>query len=289
MYCCKTLTIVLFSLLLGIATAVPDPRRIHHHKTKAQQTTTARVLPTHIAPSTCQTYYPSVLRQLHEAQPDVMQANTANTTRSFHVAQAVSSADKVKFDRIHQHVVFENISPGSWDCQLMVSWPDSKTAGMVVSASSRRGTAAASGVSLDVYSASYNATAYNLLTQPKGVKLSTSDADGGPFSTWTSMMRSVKMMGNNALSNKGDNSKGQDKSVTGVDARLAFFGTVPVNPGEYGRTINSEACASATTGDGDGKTLEFLFEIPNFDTRDTSVQFSANKEKGAGVYLLANC
>lgn len=160
---------------------------------------------------------------------------------------------------------------------------------MVVSSSSRKGTSAASGVSLDVYSASYNATAYNLLAQPKGVKLSTSDADGGPFSTWAGMLHSTKMVGNNALSNKSDNSKGQDRSVTGVDAKLSFFGTVPVNPGQKSMTINSEACASSTTGDGDGKTLEFVFEIPNFDSRDASVQFSANKQTGVGVYLLANC
>lgn len=127
MHCCKTLSFIFFVLFLDIATAVPDPRRTHHHKTKSEWSTISVVptphtsVPTLAAPSACQTYYPSVLRQLHEAHPDVMQANTANTTQSFHVAQSVSSADKVKFDRIHQHVVFDNISPGSWDCQLMVS------------------------------------------------------------------------------------------------------------------------------------------------------------------------
>lgn len=273
--------------MLGLVTAIPAPRRHHHHHHK---TKTAGIPTTHVAPSTCQTYYPSVLRQLHEAQPDVVQINTANTTQAFHVAQSVSSADKAKFDRIQQHVVFDNIAPGSWDCQLMVSWPDSKTGGMIVSSSSRKGTAATSGVSLDVYSASYNATAYNSMTHPKAAKLSTPDAsDGGPFSTWAGMMRAMKLKGNNALSVKGDNSKGQDMSVGGVDAKLTFFGTVAVNPGEYGMTINSEACASSTTGDGDGKTLEFMFEIPSFDSRDASVRFSAKKEKGAGVYLLANC
>lgn len=262
MHSCKTLIFV----LLGIATATPAPRRFHHHKS----TTTATVPPTHVAPSTCQTYYPSVFRQLHEALPDVMQPNTANTTPSFHVAQSVSSADKTKFDRIHQHVVFDNITSGSWDCQLMVSWPDSQTGNMVVSTSSRRGTTATSGVSLDVYSASYNATAYALLTRPK-------HPNSGPFTTWAGMMRSINM--------KADKTKGQDKSVGGVDAKLTFFSTVAMNPGEYGMTINSEAC----TGDGHDNTLEFLFEMPNFEARDASVRFSANKEQGAGVYLLANC
>lgn len=281
MHSCKTLILLLLGLWLGIATATPAPRRFHHHKSTTHETKTATVPPTHVAPSTCQTYYPSVLRQLHEAQPDVMQPNTANTTQSFHVAQSVSSADKAKFDRIHQHVVFDNIASGSWDCQLMVSWPDSKTGGMVVSTSSRRGTAATSGVSLDVYSASYNATAYALLTRPKDAKLSTTDANSGPFTTWAGMMRSINM--------KGDKTKGQDKSVGGVDAKLTFFSTVAMNPGEYGMTINSEACASSSSGDGHGKMLEFLFEMPNFEIRDASVRFSANKEKDAGVYLLANC
>lgn len=218
-----------------------------------------------------------------------MQVNTANTTKSFHVSQSISFADNVKFDRIHQHVVFDNINPGSWDCQLMVSWPDSKNGDMNVTSSSHIGTAATSGVSIDVYSAYYNASAYKSLKPPKGTKIGTPNSDNGPFTTWDGMMRTMTMKGNNGLSEKGDNSKDQDKSTLGIDTKLTYFGTVAVNPGEYGVTINSEACASSTTGDGDGKTLEFLFEIPSFDSRNASVSFFAEKEKGSGVYLLANC
>lgn len=274
----NTLTIILFSLFLVLTTAIPAPRRIFHPKTK---TTSTGVPPTHVAPSTCQTYYPSVLRQIHEAQPDVMQANTANSTRSFHVAQSVSTADHVKFDRIHQHVVFDKIRPGSWDCQLMVSWPNSNPGNMVVSTSSRPGTSATSGVSLDVFSAHYNATAYDSLTRPKDAKLASPDDDSGPFSTWHGMMRATKL--------HDHSKKGHHKSVGDVDAKLTYFGTVAVNPGEYGMAINSGACPSSTAGDGNGKTLEFLFEMPSFDSRDASVSFSTKKEKSAGVYLLANC
>lgn len=262
MHTCKTL-ILLVGLSLGIATATPAPRRFHGHKSSM----TATVAPTHVAPSTCQTYYPSVLRQLQEAQPDVMLPNTANTSQSFHVAQSVSSADQAKFDRIHQLVVFDNIPSGSWDCQLMVSWPHSdkgNEGGMVVLTSSQRGTAATSGVSLDVYSASYNATAYKAML--------TDDHDG-PFATWAGTMRAINIKGN--------------KGVGGVDAKLKFFSTVAMNPGEYGMTINSGACASSGGGDGHGQM--FVFEVPNFELRDASVGFSASKEKGAGVYLLANC
>lgn len=271
MYSCKSLAIMLAAaaLLLGFASAIPAPRRIHRPKHK-----------THVAPASCQTYYPSVLRQIHEAHPDVMQPNTANTTRSFHVAQSVSAADKVKFDRIHQHVVFDNIAPGSWDCQLMVSWPDSETSDMVVSSSSKAGTLSTSGVSLDVYSAYYNTTAYNLLAQSKDAALDSPITNAGPFSTWTTLMATMKMMGN---------TKHLDKTAGHVNATLTYFGTVAVNPGEYGITINSKACPSSTTRDGNGKTLEFLFEIPNFESRDTSVRFSAHRTKDAGVYLLANC
>lgn len=308
MNCRKTLPILLLTLLLTLTTALPAPRHRtpHHnnHKPKPKlnnpllTTPTAVVPPTHVAPPTCQTYHPSVLRQLHEAQPDVAQPNTANTTRAFHVAQSVSAADGVKFDRVHQHVVFDGIRPGSWDCQLMVSWPDARAGDMVVSASSsssphQGGTPATSGVSLDVYSASYNASAFEVLTHrpQEGVVSAATADDNGPFATWDGMMRAVKLRGANALSLKGDSSssRGQDESALGVGARLSYFGTVAVNPGEYGITVNSEACASSATGDGDGKTLAFVFEMPGFESRDASVRFSAGGEKGAGVYLLANC
>lgn len=76
------------------------------------------------------------------------------------------------------------------------------------------------------------------------------------------------------------NDKADEASVT-----LTPFGTVGVNPGEYGITINSRACPQAG---GDG-TLQFLFEIPSTDSRNASVGFVGSAEKGAGVYLLANC
>lgn len=85
-------------------------------------TSSSTAAPTHVAPSTCTTYYPSVLRQLDESAPNVKLANTAKDTKAFRVAQSVSFADNVKFDRIHQYVVFDNIASGSWDCQLMISW-----------------------------------------------------------------------------------------------------------------------------------------------------------------------
>lgn len=83
---------------------------------------------------------------------------------------------------------------------------------------------------------------------------------------------------------KGDAQKTHDKE-NGISVTLTRFGTVSVSPGEYGVTINSRACPQAG---GDG-TLQFLFEIPDTDTRNASVSFSASTEKGSGVYLLANC
>lgn len=245
--------------------------------------TKTKVAPTHVAPSTCTTYYPTVMRQLSEAFPAVMQENVANTTKAFHVAQSVSFADNVKFNRLQQYIVFDNISAGSWDCQLMVSWPDSKVGDMKVTSSSNRGSSASSGVSLDVYSASYNASAYASLTSPQTAHKDTPN-NSGPFSTWASMLSAIKVRGNNQLS-ISDREKGQDKSALSTDAKLTFFGTVGVNPGEYGLTVNSEACPSSSSGN----SLQYLFEIPTTDSRDASVSFQASKEDGAGVYLLANC
>lgn len=299
----NTVISIVCGLFVGSVTALPGPIKVvsqsseqHDISTFAREvatlghlssiptttTTTSAIAPTHVAPSTCTTYYPTVLRQLLEAVPDLMQENTANTTKAFHVSQSISFADRVKFDRIHQYVVFDNIAPGSWDCQLMASWPDSAAGDMSVSASSRHGSAATSSVSLDVYSAWYNASAYAALTTPKGAKVGTTNS--GPFATWDSMMGAIRLGGNNQLGAKGDSEKGQDKSVVSANAKLTFFGTVAINPGEYGVTVNSEACPSS-----DSNTLAFLFEIPSTDSRNASVSFLAQKEKGAGVYLLANC
>lgn len=251
--------------------------------TKIVKTIETKIAPTHVAPSTCTTYYPTVMRQLSEAFPDVMQENVANTTKAFHVSQSVSFADNVKFNRLQQYVVFDNISAGSWDCQLMVSWPDSKAGDMRVTSSSTRGSSASSGVSLDVYSASYNASAYAAPASPQTAYKIEPD-NSGPFTTWASMLSAIKLKGNNQLS-ISDREKGQDKSAFSTNAQLTFFGTVGVNPGEYGLTINSEACPPSSTGN----SLQYLFEIPTTDSRDASVSFQASKEKGVGVYLLANC
>lgn len=161
----------------------------------------------------------------------------------------------------------------------MVSWPDSKAGDMSVFSSSKHGSSATSSVSLDVYSASYNASAYAALTTPRGGKVG--KPDSGPFATWNTMMDAIKL--GNSLSVKGDNKNGQDKSVLAINARLSYFGTVGVNPSEYGVTVNSQACPPS-----DSKTLQFLFEVPTTDSRDASVSFSAAKEKNAGVYLIAN-
>ncbi|KAK7745066.1 hypothetical protein SLS53_003301 [Cytospora paraplurivora] len=263
--------IIILLGFLGIAASAP---------TKAKVSPLTKAMHTHTAPSTCATYYPSILRQLVEAEPDVMQANTAENVKHFHVAQAVSFADNVKFNRIHQHVVFNNIPAGSWNCQLMVSWPDT-TGGMHINIVSKSGQYASAGVSLDVYSASYNASAFAGLPAPKGSHVGTTNQ--GPFATWGSMMNAIVQPGMNGLSVKGDGEKMQDRASP-TSAKLTYFSTVSVNPGEYGITVNSRACPTESNG-----TLEFLFEIPSTDGRNASVEFLGSMEEGAGVYLLANC
>lgn len=82
-------------------------------KQQATKSAKVKVAPTHVAPATCTTYYPSIMRQISETYPTVMQEDTANTTRSFHVAQSVSFSDKVKFNRLHQYIGFDGIAAGS--------------------------------------------------------------------------------------------------------------------------------------------------------------------------------
>ena len=146
---------------------------------------------------------------------------------------------------------------------------------------SKTGLYASTGVNLDVYSASYNVSAFYGSSNPKGADEGA--AGQGPFASWESMMKAVVRPGTNNLSVKGDREKMQDR-VPAASANLTYFGTVRVNPGEYGMTINSEACPQQSNG-----TLEFLFEIPSTDGRNASVEFLGSEEKGAGVYLLANC
>lgn len=244
-------------------------------------TSTSTAAPTHVAPSTCTTYYPSVLRQLDESAPSVKLANTAKDTKAFHVAQSVSFADNVKFDRVHQYVVFDNIASGSWDCQLMVSWPSAAALKMYFA--SKFGASGSSAISLDVYSASYNTSSVHSHSNPKGSKVGI--PEDSPFATWQSMTNAMRAQaGTDDHSTKG-NAQKTHKKGDGVSVTLTPFGTVGVNPGEYGVTINSRACPQA----GEDGTLQFLFEIPNTDSRNASVGFLGSAEKGAGVYLLANC
>lgn len=165
---------------------------------------------------------------------------------------------------------------------------------MHVTTASRSGQYGATAVSLDVYSASYNASAFagppEHKPEPepepepkKGAHVGT--ADQGPFATWGSMMSAIAgPPGANDLSAKGDGEQMQDRTSSPTSARLTYFGTVGVHPGEYGVTVNSEACPRGSNG-----TLGFLFEIPSTDARNASVEFLGSKEDGAGVYMLANC
>lgn len=168
---------------------------------------------------------------------------------------------------------------------------------MHITTTTKTGQDASAAISLDVYSASYNASAFagssssRPKSKPKGAHVGT--LDQGPFATWASMMDAVVRPGMNDLSIKGDKEKMQDKeasatataTTTNTSAELAYFGTVGVNPGEYGVTVNSEACPQERSNG----MLEFLFEIPSTDGRNASVAFLGRREAGAGVYLLANC
>lgn len=249
--------------------------------TKTGKTGKTKVAPTHVAPSTCTTYYPTIMRQISETFPSIVQENTANTTKAFHVGQSVSFSDKVKFNRIHQYIAFDNIKPGSWDCQLMVSWPNLKQ-GLKVTSSSTHGSSATSGVSLEVYRASFDASAYGTNVSPIHIHKDTPD-NNGPFATWDTMMTAIKLSGNRQLP-ASDSGKGQEKSDVPTSAKLTYFGTVGVNPGEYGVTINSEACPASGSD-----SLQYLFEIPDTDSREDTVNVQFSKEKGAGVYMIANC
>lgn len=151
-----------------------------------------------------------------------------------------------------------------------------------MSTASRFGAFGSGSVSLDVYSASYNASSLHSHAKPKGSKVGI--PENSPFSTWQSMTNAMRVH-----TGTDDLSKGNAQKTHGKDdaasVTLIPFGTVGVNPGEYGVTVNSRACPQA---DGDG-TLQFLFEIPNTDSRNASVDFLGSAEMGSGVYLLANC
>lgn len=278
--------ILSISSLLGITMSAPT-------RVMTSSTTAA---PTHVAPTTCTTYFPSVLRQLDESAPTIKRVNTAKDTMAFHVAQSVSFADNIKFDHVHQYVVFDNIARDSWDCQLMISWyvslmpPRSSpwvaieltardrpsSAALNMYTVSRSGTFDSGPISLAVYSASYNASSLHNHTKPEGSKVGIPEIS--PFTTWQSMTNALR------IPTKGHIQKPHDDGSE-ISVILTRFGTVGVSPGEYGVTINSRACPQA----GSDGTLQFLFEIPDTDTRNASVSFLGSAEKGAGVYLLANC
>ena len=151
-----------------------------------------------------------------------------------------------------------------------------------MSTASRFGTFGSGSISLDVYSASYNASSLHSHAKPEGSKVGI--PEDSPFATWQSMTNAMRLhTGTDDLPK--DNAQQMHDKGDGASVTLTPFGTVGVNPGEYGVTINSRACPQA---DGDG-TLQFLFEIPNTDSRNASVGFLGGAEKGAGVYLLANC
>lgn len=152
-----------------------------------------------------------------------------------------------------------------------------------MSTASRFGTFGSAAISLDVYSASYNTSSLHSHSNPPGSKIGI--PVDSPFETWQSMTNAMRVhAATDDQSTKGNAQKTHDKSDE-ASVTLTPFGTVGVNPGEYGVTINSRACPQAG---GDG-TLQFLFEIPNTDSRNASVGFLGSAEKGAGVYLLANC
>lgn len=175
----------------------------------------------------------------------------------------------------------QNIRKG-WAIELTpTNRPSSAVLNM--STASRFGALDSTPVSLDVYSASYNVSSLHSHSKPEGSRVGVPAIS--PFTTWETMTNAMRIhAGTAAFPTKGDAQKTHDKD-NGISVTLTRFGTVGVSPGEYGVTINSRACPQAG---GDG-TLQFLFEIPDTDTRNASVSFSASAEKGSGVYLLANC
>lgn len=74
-----------------------------------------------IAPRCGATYYPTILQQLVESDPDTVYPNTDN----FHVQRKVVNG--ALSDRIYQLVGFEGIQAGSYGCQLAISFPPSYT------------------------------------------------------------------------------------------------------------------------------------------------------------------
>jgi len=83
---------------LGLAVAIPTPAEV--------------------APRCGTTYYPSILQQLTEANPSSVSVNS----NTFSVQQTVTGGGSA-FDRVYQLVAFTDIAPGSYACQLALTFP----------------------------------------------------------------------------------------------------------------------------------------------------------------------
>ncbi|CAK7199252.1 hypothetical protein SEUCBS139899_001926 [Sporothrix eucalyptigena] len=80
--------------------------------------------PAEIAPRCGTTYYPTILQQMSEGSPNSVGANTASTNGDFHVAQTVVNGGAPS-GRIYELVGFQGIAPGSYGCQLALTFPAS--------------------------------------------------------------------------------------------------------------------------------------------------------------------
>lgn len=92
----------ILGLLAGLVAAVPTPAEI--------------------APRCGTTYYPKILQQLSESTPNTVGANTAGSSGDFHVSQTVVNGGAPS-GRIFQFVGFQGIAPGSYGCQLALTFP----------------------------------------------------------------------------------------------------------------------------------------------------------------------
>lgn len=80
--------------------------------------------PVALTPRCGTTLTPTFLQQLSEANPLVVGPNTLTTDGDFLVSQSVDISLKI-VDRVYQLAAFGPIPPGSYGCQLAVTFPDS--------------------------------------------------------------------------------------------------------------------------------------------------------------------
>ncbi|EPE09168.1 hypothetical protein F503_06944 [Ophiostoma piceae UAMH 11346] len=73
------------------------------------------------APRCSKTYYPSFMQPLVEDTPDKVYEDTVSSTGVFHVSQTQDAGKTA--NRIYQLVGFRDIAPGSYGCQLELSFP----------------------------------------------------------------------------------------------------------------------------------------------------------------------